>query len=224
MGVRQIRSEEALVVFFLFCFFFNWKHLYDKSINSPISHSLLVSLITFICVCDQTRWRASQWLVCRYNPNPLWVLKASFFIRNICLFVSPRIFVYHRCLPGCLVVSHTLSSSSSACMRAAEEGNTGVCVSWMLWLVVCVCVCVVGRQASPWCSSLCSRLIACFSQTQRLVLYPVTPWCECVYAYMWRRRGLKTGLVSSGSKPEQIDRINSRCTVSGQFGLTLKVI
>lgn len=145
---------------------------------------------------------ASQRLVWWNNPNLLWVLKASYFIRNICLFISRHVFVYTSVLAGRVVVSHSLLLVLCMCENCWGGQQWSVRLNLDTRVV---CVCVVGRQVPGICH--CSRLIACFSQTQRLVPLPVTPRCECVCVCVYvTRRGLKTGLVSSGSKPEQIDR------------------
>lgn len=99
---------------------------------------------------------ACQIHVSRCNPNPVWVFKASSFIRNICLFTSSQ------------VVSHSLRPLCVWKLLRRQE-----------WSKRCACRLDFPRmcdeQANARHSSLCSSLIACFPQTQRLVPLPAMP-------------------------------------------------
>lgn len=53
-----------------------------------------------------------------------WVLKAASLIRNICLFISLRILVYTSVYQ--VIWSSLTLSSSSVCVKTAEEGSNGL--------------------------------------------------------------------------------------------------
>lgn len=107
---------------------------------------------------------------------------------SVCLFLTASL----RASPHLPLSPHSLHEWNM--LRKAE-------MVWNWTLSLC------SGSATTQHLSLCSRLIGCFSQTQRLVPLLVTPWCGWyVCVCILTRKGLKTGLVSSGSKPEQIDR------------------